>query len=561
MEVIIGVLIPIIISLVVGILILQKSNSFSMKNKKIQAPLGYFLGLSINIVFIVLLDSIIKDFQVSIYLVLLLEVIYILANLNLAMTLLKRIHTFHYFEFLTAVFVTYIFLSVFWTRNLSEANQPTGTYGTLHSYRYAWISNVLVECKFVPNVGQNIGQSLLSAISSTLSGNQIPYLYLGIWLSISLVMFLKLTINLLIQIGVDNKTSNYASVLFIFLGCSLSFNYISVVDSGYPLLLNGYTDTLLGTAIFLSLCYVLTKKLDAKSNNFDKFVLFTMFSCSYFVAPQNIPILFLFFSISFLLLKFYSYSEVHDLKTKVITFTVASVLSVPLGGIFSPSTFRSKIIVPHVEPVKNLNFDFLPGYPFMSSTSTESYQQGEHLIMQLLATLQNENSSIQFKLMTAADFAASNLMAMALPILGFLLLIALRKNFKDFVQNSRTNYIPSVIAVSVLVLSIVLQLTIPLFFRISGYKWELTRFAIPFFVVGNLTLAVLTIRSIFKNSIKGYLLAGITILGLIGPIIYLGSNTLLNFNHFERTFKQEIYLGPGPAVDQPFCKTFINERN
>lgn len=532
-----------------------------MKNIEFQAALGYFLGLSINIVFIILLDSIIKDFQISLYLVLLLEIICVLANINLVKSLIKRVYTFHYFKFLISVCFIYIFLSVFWTRDLSEANQPTGSYGTLHSYRYAWLSNVLVECKVVPNVGQNIGQSLLTAISSTLSSNQIPYLYLGIWLSISLVMFLRLIINLLIQIGADKKTSHYAATLFIFLGCSVSFKYISVVDSGYPLLLNGYTDAVLGTAIFLALCYVLTKKSEIKSNNFDKFILFTMFSCSYFVAPQNIPILFLFLSTNLLLLKLYSYPEAHDIKTKGIIFMVASVVSVPLGGFFSPSTFRSKINVPDVKPVNNLIFDFLPGYPFISSTSTQSYQQGEHLIMKLLETLQNSNSSIQVKFLTVADFIASNLMAMALPILGFLLLITLRNKFKAFVQNSRTNYVPNVIAIWVLVSSIILQFTIPSFLRISGYKWELTRFAIPFFVIGNLILSVMAIRSVCKNSIKDYFFVSVALVALIGPLTYLGSTTLLNFTNFEKTFKQEIYLGPGPEVDQSFCKTFINARN
>jgi len=548
-----GVLMPAVISLIIGILILQKSSILSMTSKKVLIPIGYFLGLSIHIVFIMLADSIIKDFQASLYLILLLEIIYISVNINLVKALLKRGYAAYYLKFFFAICLTYIFLYLFWTSKYNAI--ATGTYGTLHSYRYAWISNVIVQCEVVPNVGQNIGQSLLTAISSTLSGTQIPYLYLGTWLSISLVMLVKLIINLLIQIGVDNKSSKIAAMLFVFLGCSLSFNYVSVVDSGYPLIMNGYTDTLLGTAIFLILCYALTKKQEVKMNKIDSFLLFTMFSCNYFVAPQNILILVLFFSLSLSLLKLHSYPEFHNLKTKVITFIFASIMSIPLGGFFSPANFRSKVNIPGVEVINKLSFDFLPGYPFAWNVDKKFFvQKGEDLIMQLLETLQNSNSSIQDKLIAVMDLITFNFIALALPILGFVLLVAFRNKLKDFLQEFRTSYSPSLMAIWVLVISIILQMTIPLFFRISGYKWELTRFAIPFFIIGNLVVSVIAVRSLLKNSIKGYILVGITIVALIGPLKHLELNILSNINNFEEIFKQEANFGPGPEIEQLLCK-------
>lgn len=525
-----------------------------MKNVGIEAPLGYFVGLSINIVFITLLNSVIKMFQVSFYIVLLVQIIYILVNINLARKLFKRVYVFACLKFLTAACIIYIFLLVYWTRDLSSYNQPLGTYGTLHSYRYAWISNIIVECKTVPNIGQNIGQSLLTAISSTLSSTRIPHLYLGIWLSMSMVMFFKLIKSLLKQIGVNSKTSSYATLLFVLLGCSVSFKYIQVVDSGYPLLFNGYTDTILGTAIFIILCFVLTNKSDIKSNNLDILVLFAMFSCSYFVAPQNIPVLFFFFSIYLFVSKLQSFPRVGNLKIKMITFIVATLVSIPIGGFFSPSIFRSKIDVPHVDPINNLSFDIVPGFPFTSWSSNETYQQGELLIKQLLESLQNSNLGVQARLLTTADFIASNFMAIALPILGFLVLISVRNKFKEFVQNPQTRYSPDVKAVWIMVLSIVLQMTIPSFLKVSGYKWELTRFAIPFFAIGNLILSVAAFRFVFKNSIKNYIVLATALVALIGPLKFVGYNTVHNLSNIENTFKQDIYFGSGPQIERSFCK-------
>jgi hypothetical protein len=413
----------------------------------------------------------------------------------------------------------------------------------------------------VPTIGQNIGQSMLAAISSVISNTVQPYFYLGAWLSLSIVMFFVLTKNILFLFGVNQKTSRFASILFMFLGCSLSFQYISVVDSGFPLFLNGYTDIILGTAIFLLICLPLTKISERKSNNFDKFIIFSLISCSYFLAPQNILILGMFFTITLLVYNWLNFPKHSAVKITATIFAVASVFSIPLGGFFSPSKLRSKIEIPNIETVNKINIDFLPGYPFVIATNQKSNQQGEHLIMQLLENLQKSNSEFSIKLWAIIDFMVSNILVVTLPILGFLMLCVVRNRLKVIEQKSTKIHILNIPAFWILSISIMLQALIPSLLRISGYKWELTRFALPFFVVGNLLFSVFAIRSILDNSGKKILYIVIASVALLGPVTHLSSTILLNFSNFRETFEYENYFGSGPKVNESICKALINKES
>lgn len=558
MGIIIGVLLPTLLSVNIGILILQKSSYFRSLNENANVSFGYFLGLSINIVLIRIIDAVATNFVISLYLVTALEVTYIILNFKLLKYFFNKFSVLNYLKIVSAICFVYFLLFFFWTRDLSQPNEPIGTFGTLHSYRYAWLSNVMVECNIVPTVGQNTGQSMLAAISSVVSNSQQPYFYLGAWLSLSIVMFFLLTKNILILFGLNQKTSDFASVLFMFLGCSLSFKYVSVVDSGYPLLLNGYTDIILGTAIFLLVCYILTTILENKSNNFDKFIMFSFFSCSYFVAPQNILILCLFFTVTLLLPRRISFRKFFAIRTTATIFAIASALSIPLGGFFAPSILQSQIKIPNVEPVNKLTIDFLPGYPFVVTTNKQSVQQGEHLIMQLLENLQKTNSEPQVKLWAIIDFMVSNVLAVALPLLGFVIIFAVRNNVKVFEQKSTAIHISKMLILRILGFLIIIQALIPLLLRISGYKWELTRFALPFFVVGNLLFSVLTIRSIYNNSAKKMLYIITASVALIGPLTYLGSTIFVNSSNFREVYEHKIYFGSGPEVNGSICRVLLN---
>ncbi len=558
MGIIIGVLLPTLLSVNIGILVLQKSTYFRSLNENTNVSIGYFLGLSVNIVLIRIIDAIAKNFFISLYLVTVLEIIYIILNLKLLKCFFKKFSVLNYLKIVSATCFVYFLLFFFWTRDLSQPNEPIGTFGTLHSYRYAWLSNVMVECNVVPTVGQNTGQSMLAAISSVISNTQQPYFYLGAWLSLSMTMFFVLIKNILILFGLNQKTSGFASALFMCLGCSLSFKFISVVDSGYPLFLNGYTDIILGTAIFLLVCYILITKTENKSNAFDNFIIFSFFSCSYFVAPQNILILGLFFTLTLLLSKWISVPKFFAIRTAATVFAIASVLSIPLGGFFSPSKLQSQIKIPDVEPVNKLTIDFLPGYPFQATTNKKSVQQGEHLIMQLLENLQKPNSEPQIKLWAIMDFMVSNVLAITVPLLGFLIIFAVRNNVKVFEKKFTMIYISKKPILRILSFSIIIQALVPSLLRISDYKWELTRFALPFFVVGNLLFSVLTIRSLFNNSVKKRLYIITASLALIGPLTYLSSSIFVNASNFRETYEHESYFGSGPEVNGSICRALLN---
>ena len=74
-----------------------------------------------------------------------------------------------------------LFLPIYWMSANPQEMNPFSNIGSLHSVRYAWLSNFIQHCDRIPILGQNFGQSILTAFFGT-AWSPRPYLFLLLWL-------------------------------------------------------------------------------------------------------------------------------------------------------------------------------------------------------------------------------------------------------------------------------------------------------------------------------------------------------------------------------------------
>ena len=131
----------------------------------------------------------------------------------------------------------------------------------LHTGDYALISEYLINNNFIPSVRRNIAQVLLGSLTLIFGhGNVIFPLYF--FLSVSVTFMAIFIWGVLIYLKLNRK--NFLLYFFIlsFGSFSLSLTRILVVDAGNPLLMYGYTDTMLANwvVIFYFLFFIIFSK-------------------------------------------------------------------------------------------------------------------------------------------------------------------------------------------------------------------------------------------------------------------------------------------------------------
>ena len=137
--------------------------------------------------------------------------------------------------------------------------------GSLHTGDYALISEYLINNNFIPSVRRNIAQVLLGSLTLIFGhGNVIFPLYF--FLSVSVTFMAIFIWGVLIYLKLNRK--NFLLYFFIlsFGSFSLSLTRILVVDAGNPLLMYGYTDTMLANWVVIFLFFVFYNFFQNNSN-------------------------------------------------------------------------------------------------------------------------------------------------------------------------------------------------------------------------------------------------------------------------------------------------------
>jgi len=453
---------------------------------------------------------------------------------------------------MSLVFMVSLFVLIyFWVKQGGGGNSdPFGSIGSLHSVRYAWISNYIDKCDYVPRLDQNTGQSILTYIAGS-AYEMRPYLILFMWMTSS-IFFLGAAFYGVIDAYIeDAPLSLWATTIFMIGNTALSIAHISVIDSGSPFAMNGYTDSLFGVASVLMLLkfYEWYRKKEASG--------LYLWICAFFVvlsnfqsAPQNVTYLFML-ACSLIVISFFTYVDKRLLKNIFLILFVAGVVGIQQGGMLAPNNMHDEIEYSGImSTIGNKNYEkdeslegihILPGFPF------QYHKQGgyKQLYIEAQSHIREKNYGALFWVIE--EILWITFRVLFFPIIGMIWLIYIwKRGYGRFNLGSNVidleNYRPLVVAGSV---AFIYGFAISFPFVLNGYKWELSRFMIPFISIGMLGFGLFVIFYTENIKYRRLIRTLILIVLVLGPVhgLVMGvySNIVsANQNDFDELFS----MGP-----------------
>ena len=520
MELFFFILIAITISLGIVLseksIILKENSSFYTK-----ISTAYFMGMTFCLVILKSYYFISKHLILSNILLIFTILLILIFKIK---NLVKFFYKYRFFFSLKKIIfsfliITLLFIFVFsvWFDDKYYNPEFINNVGSLHSGKYVWLSNFINTCNFIPILGQNTGQSILTYFTGFIFNHSKPYLYLYLWLTFTLCFLSIYLFSFLREYFFLKKKISLLGVLFImFGGTALSFTHILVIDSGSPFILNGYSDTLFGVfSVMIAYAIVSNIKEGRKLLPFDIFIILLLLGGNYFMSPQNI----IFFLGS---LPFFLFDRSINLNLKIkflIIFFISLVYFVPQGGMLTPTFFQDKI-----ESAEMLNLSsraniekgitLSPGYPFFYD-GIQNWKSGQiSLLHEAKQMKKNLPTSLFSFIWIIEKVIINSLIVLFFPILGLVLAMCWQKMYNK-VSNKFHSREKVIFLTNYTSLALIFGISFTFIFSINGYKWELTRFMIPFITFGMIAYFIslwnfLKFRKIF------YFLV---LFSLIGPIL------------------------------------------
>lgn len=397
--------------------------------------------------------------------------------------------------------------------------------GTIGSLRYAGIADYFVEQNYIPVLNQSYGQSVLASFSRLLGLNNLCFA-LTLWLAVS-GAFLCLLLYSIFRRYFSSGLS-ILLVCVVYMGSvSLTLAPIRVVDSDYPLISSGYTDSVVGVATLFIYLEMIIQILQHKRKLVFSHYLVTVCCVLYWAmsAPHNICVL---LGVGGFLMVYLLYKKeyVSALRGAVLggVILVSCLLGILEGGMLTPSGLVDEVSIEGVMtvagpdeeqtgggiiivPVMNYQFSNAPGVlgglgvglPYMEKMmdcAVDALHQGEwYLLFYALAGLWWDSVRIMFWPL--------------LGVLGIGLLAYHRRNDRETGFWAMAGF--GTLAVGYVV---------DFFISLNSYKWALSRFAMPFYFLGMLFMAVILGQALTgKRRLYRLLSAGSVFLILVGQVL------------------------------------------
>ena len=500
--------------IVAGKLFLELLNiNFKIFNNKQIYPIYYFTGLSLVFVILRLLNLFSIPFSVSLILLNISLILFVFYKRIYFINVLKiynqKSNYYYCFKILIIFLFLFLFLLFYWTQSnlISGVNSLVGS---LHSPRYANIALYIIENNSIPVLAQNYSQSVFISIPHYFGLNS--YLFsLLLFLTLN-IFFLIYLIKILLQSYFSSTFEVNLCIIFIILGCfSLPNNFYLLIDSGWPILLNGYSDTIIGISTFI-LVFIYIKDFKEKQLTYS-FYAFIGVTCIFWFsnAIQNLLYLAILCYIFKLIIK----------KNKYLFFLIPFlILGIISGGMITPSKLQSKNKIPGAKIINNNvtnTINFLPGLPYYKLQDGFKKNTFDISSVKYLWHGNNIETSKYYKIYSIFGFE--------ILILPFIVIIYNLKT-KTFIELTQLVYKFFICA---------LILVFP--FSIFNQKWELSRILIiPYFFTYILIFSM--INNFYKtNHFRKYILITIVVILTIPTLKTYLITTLNNKKYFKENFK------------------------
>jgi len=505
-----------IYTLILGssILILTK---ISMPNAFQRVGAAYFFGLIYLISSVRLAEYLLGDAKVSFLIVFATSLILVYKKFTSFKGYYGKITAKLLFFQLLVTVTLFVFLYIFWANPEAKTDDPFASIGTLHSVRYAWISDFINHNNYIPILQQNTGQSILLYIN-LLTGSQHPFLSLSLWLTSSIYM-LGMFLFGLFRTSFNWRESLLSSIVFVVGQNTLSFSHILTLDSGSPILINGYTDTIVGIFSVLFI-FKIAKELTQTNYKYKSYGLLTLLICSNFlVAPQNVVLLVCMLGLVILI------PGLRPWRTNIFLGVFASLalsfsLMIPLGGMLTPSVLTSDLEEPGLMKVSRAvgvegHIRMVPGIAFHYGWSGQ-WRDGLQDLYSFKAGTGGGFDDPKFRdriVWNIEQIFVTSLRLFFFTLVGLFYLAlspAKSKNFGVTVKKGIYRLDTQVVG-SVGLILFLIGFSVNFLFSFNGYKWELTRFMIPATTLGAVGMA-LFIAELLQSRHRNLRLAGVLLL-------------------------------------------------
>ncbi|MDB5287148.1 MAG: hypothetical protein JWR05_2097 [Mucilaginibacter sp.] len=430
----------------------------------------YFIGFIVYFVLLRSLAIIGHSFEIATYITTLASVAFIAIRRNSISISFKEYLKFALY-FLPLFIIQLTLTIVFWIQ--SDLSDVFAIIGSLHAPRYANISHFILSTDTIPILHQNYAQAVMAAVP-LIWGDKIILVSLTILLATT-ASFLALFINgLLKPYFADRVALFFATVLVFCGGLSVLPQFYLLIDSGYPWLLSGYSDSLIGLSSYVIVLLMFIDNFNKRTpiNNWQYFFVGVSINFWGAAAIQN-TILLGFLALIFFIIQIRNKQFNKKLFiTFSVVFLVAAVIGVFEGGMVTPTALQSKVNIPGMMSIKKPNEKVIgisPGLPYHVLNNIKHVNSFGSLNYFWLG-LKSDKESMPVKMVHA----------LGLPILGLLLLLILlnfswiKRSIKNLGEIDHEKII-----VYASVLTFIGGLCIAFPFKISSFKWELSRFLIP----------------------------------------------------------------------------------
>ncbi len=528
---------------------------------------SYFIGIAFYIFLVRTLSTVLNRADWAVWIVLL-STIFIFIWFNKRLLLFLR-------EFLSKRSVIYVILGwilyaplifIYLYPNSYKLDDFSHTW-TLPYVRYSWFSNLISECKFIPVIGQNYGQSILSFMGGEISGKS-PYLFIFLWF-LSSIIFLGSFFYGFINLYEKKPWLILSAVLLMLFGTTaLSITHVIVIDTINPFALCGYTDVLFGVFSVLMLLLFHAEIQKRTSNFLPLFVVAALIIITnFFTAPQNI----IYLSMLVPVLFFNSLRTTKNMSEPIFWSSVlvfAALVAIPQGGMLTPKFMQSGIypvlLTTFVGPESNSGIRFLLGIPFhingVLGMGTPGGGVGEGqlaFLKEVFIYMKDWKANFMPIAWITEQIFFTSLRVLFFPIIGTLALFFMYKRVDITDLTKRTIAIPTYKSLWIIgAYTFIIGFFISFTFMIEGYKWELIRLLIPGVTLGMLGVS-LGLLNIFKRGKRNsrYLFIFILCLVICGPVWALLSSFAMNMNDFssDKFIRFQAFLGEGPKIDHKLC--------
>jgi hypothetical protein len=437
---------------------------------------------------------------------------------------------------LSLFFVLYGFVLIYWIQNNLSAG-PFAIIGSLHSPRYFNIIHFILKEDTIPVLGQNYAQTVIAALP-LLFGEKL------IFLSLSILLALVLTFSFFMVYGLfkcfsDIKWFRIAATVLVLCGATtFGLQYFLFVDSGWPLFINGYSDSIVGIMTFFLMVLLVSTYL-LNTNGLNKIWLYTLIYFTLLLwmasAIQNLFFLVLF-AFAFLISKWNTNRTKINARFGILITLIALSIIIGLfsGSMITPSLYqKNKEEIPGMMSIKDKKKPFLQVQPGFIYLKYDGAEVSEIMVGSAKWVFRENNTRLGIT-KYGKFFFATGVRVLIFPFLIICIIgWYLRKSKSDVILNKLWK-------VTLLLFGTGFILIFP--FAILGYKSELSRFLIPGLFFNSVLLCFGMHKMLDSRflSWKKILVLFIILLLLLGPIFE--AFDIIRTNLFLKNFTKNLTI-------------------